>query len=80
MTVANMIYQQVETMPESLAQEVLDFARFINLKNMRTISTPTKIAASSSLKELIEQSPIGNRNSAEIDEKFQSLRDEWETK
>ena len=79
MTVANMIYQQVQTMPDFLAQEVLDFAEFIN-KKRQTISTPTKTLASSSLKELIEQSPIGDRNSADIDEKFQSIRYEWETK
>jgi len=76
MTVADMIYQEVQTMPEVLAQEVLDFAEYIKIKWKNSKTTPTESEASS-LRELLEQCPFGSRTSQEIDKEFQALRDEY---
>ena len=78
MSVADLIYQQVQTMPEALAQEVLDFVESLKIKwtNSKTTLTETQ---SSSLRDLLEQCPFGSRTSQEIDQEFQALRDEWGT-
>lgn len=78
MTTADMVYQQVQTMPERLAQEVLEFAEYLAFKR-QSKTTPSKTAPNSLLK-LLEECPVGTRTSEDIDKEIQALRDEWETK
>jgi hypothetical protein len=62
MTIADMVYQQVQTMPERLAQEVLDFAEYLTIKRLskttRTKGTEKYHQATTRLIELAEQSTV----------------------
>jgi hypothetical protein len=77
MTIADMIYQQVQTMPDALAQEVLDFAEYLKFKWKNASKTTSTETEPNSLRDLLEQCPFGSRTSQEIDKEFQALRDEW---
>lgn len=77
MTIADMIYQQVQTMPNDLAQEVLDFTEYLKKKSEAQQTTPTQ-TQSTSLFKLLEQCPTGSRTSEDIDRQLQTLRDEWQ--
>ncbi|KOR27174.1 hypothetical protein TI03_07420 [Achromatium sp. WMS1] len=60
MTIADMVYQQVQTMPEKLAQEILDFAEYLTIKRLskttRTKGTEKYHQATTRLIALAEQS------------------------
>ncbi|RKZ93452.1 MAG: hypothetical protein DRR19_01010 [Candidatus Parabeggiatoa sp. nov. 1] len=62
MTIADMVYQQVQTMPERLAQEVLDFTEYLTVKRLskitrtKTEGTEKYHQATTRLIELAEQS------------------------
>lgn len=60
MTIADMVYQKVQTMPEKLAQEVLDFAEYLTIKRLskitRTKGTEKYHQATTRIIELAEQS------------------------
>jgi len=77
MTVADMIYQHVQTMPEAFAQEVLDFVQELKITWKNSSKTTPTESEPSSLRYLLDQCPLGSRTSQEIDKEFQALRDEW---
>jgi len=77
MTIADTIYQNVQTMPNYLAQEVLDFTEYLKIKWMVPKVTPTPIEPTSLLK-LLEQCPLSSQTSEELDRQLQTIRNEWE--
>lgn len=88
MTIAEMIYQKVQMMPNHLAQEILDFTEYLQIKweaqssiqtqstNLSKIAKAKEIAPINLLK-LLEQCPVGSQTSEDIDKQLQALRDEW---
>jgi hypothetical protein len=75
MNTAEKIYQHVQNLPEVQAEEVLRFIDFLRFK--QPVST-VQALEKKDLKQLLKNYPIRNRNSVEIDEQIQSLRNEWE--
>jgi len=87
MTIADTIYQNVQTMPNHLAQEVLDFTEYLKIKWTQPKVTPTQIepvirfktaTEPTSLLKLLDQCPLNYRASEDIDRQLQTIRDEWE--
>jgi hypothetical protein len=74
MNTAEKIYQNAQSLPESLALEILHFSEFLKLKQSATSSQ----VKGSNLQQLLKNYPVGNRSSAEINQQIQALRDEWE--
>ena len=75
MNTAEIIYQNVQGLPEFQAQEVLKFIDSLRFK--QTVPT-VKTTRKKDLKQLLKNYPLRNRSSIEIDTQIQSLRDEWE--
>ncbi|KOR28416.1 hypothetical protein TI04_11035 [Achromatium sp. WMS2] len=74
MNIAETIYQHVKIMPPTEALEVLQFISFIETKN-RTLDN---IQPENDILEFIQTCPAAKtRSDIEINEAFQSLRDEW---
>jgi hypothetical protein len=75
MDIAETIYQHVKIMSATKALEVLRFIAFIETKN----NLFETVIPDSNMLEFIQKSPITkNRTDIEINQAFQSLRDEWE--
>lgn len=75
MNIAETIYQHVKIMPTVKALEVLQFIAFIETKNhlIKTGNHDNEIL------EFIKNLPVERkRTDIEINQSFQSLRDEWE--
>ncbi len=75
MDIAETIYQHVKIMPMSKALEVLQFVTFIETKNPPFENRKQE----NDILEFIKMLPTSkNRSDIEINQSFQSLRDEWE--
>lgn len=75
MNIAETIYQHVKIMPPAKALEVLQFIAFIETKN----NPLENVKPENDVLEFIQKLPIAKkRTDIEINQAFQSLRDEWE--
>ncbi|MEY4210833.1 MAG: hypothetical protein RLZ92_1214, partial [Pseudomonadota bacterium] len=74
MNIADTIYQHVQALPPAKALEVLHFVEF--LENKPDLATQSK--THSNMLTFLENLPIGQRSDAEINQGFQSIRDEWD--
>ena len=74
MNIAEIVYQDVKSMPKAKAIEVLHFVEFLETKSDVIASN----AAENNLLEFIKNLPVGKRTDAEINTDFQTLRDEWD--
>ncbi len=75
MNIAETIYQHVKMMPMSKALEVLQFVSFLETKKPFF----NNIKPENDILEFINNLPFeSNRSDREINQSFQSLRDEWE--
>ena len=74
MNIAETIYQHVRVMPMSKALEVLQFIEYIETK-----SGPDS-AIENDMVDFMQNLPIHEKRSdLEINQRFQSLRDEWDS-
>ena len=73
MSIAEIIYQHVKSMPDAQAVEVLHFVEFLETK----ADVNKKTSSSGDFLEFINTLPVGNRTDSEIAEQLQTLRDEW---
>ena len=74
MNIAETIYQHVKTMPIAKAMEVLHFVESLETKPDFAVSNIDE----NGLLEFIALLPIGKRTDTEINNDFQTLRDEWD--
>lgn len=76
MNVAETIYQHVKTMPLAKAIEVLHFVEFLETKP----DSAADNAAENDLLGFMQNLPIGKRTDTEINQDFNALRDEWDSR
>ncbi|TAL45824.1 MAG: DUF2281 domain-containing protein [Methylovulum sp.] len=74
MNIADTIYQHVKAMPTAKAIEVLHFIEFLETKADNAVSN----TAGNDLFDFMQSLPVGHRTDEEINQYFQSLRDEWD--
>ncbi len=73
MNIAEEIYQHAKQLPSDKALEVLKFIATIEAKNILSTHESTN-----ELLEFLQTLPIAqSRSDAEINQEFQSIRDEW---
>lgn len=75
MNIAETIYQHVKIMPTAKALEVLQFIAFIETKN----NLIENEESNNDVLKFIQKLPVNNKRSdEEINQAFQTLRNEWE--
>lgn len=75
MNIAETIYQHVKIMPTAKALEVLQFIAFIETQN----NPVENEKYDNNVLNFIQNMPVNNKRSdKEINQAFQTLRDEWE--
>ena len=74
MNIADTIYQHVQALPPAKALEVLHFVEF--LENKPDLATKSK--THSDMLTFLENLPVSQRSDIEINQSFQSMRDEWD--
>ena len=80
MNVAEEIYQHAKQLPTDKALEVLNFITAIETQNRAPIlkSPTTQEFQENALLEFLQTLPVAqNRSAAEINQEFQSIRNEW---
>jgi len=74
MTIADTIYQHVKALPPAKALEVLHFVEFLESK----LNATPEPSANEALAAFLRSLPVGQRNDADINAEFQTMRDEWD--